>query len=232
MRFEENAFVSNPWAQYHTPKGTLFNVQIKYMENDINRRRTRNYATIVYRESAPKDWLVRLSEQCVRALVSPCHNRDKNDDGTLKKEHFHVVLMFDGVKTIEQAREVFDVINGIGVEPIKCLRAYARYLCHLDNEDKFRYNTDDVISFAGADYYSLINLATDKYSAISEMMDFCVENDIISYAQLLLYSKNNREDWFRVLCDNGTVTIVNFLRSRGWELREGIIYNTKGYVDE
>lgn len=202
------------------------------MENNINKRRTRNYACIVYPESAPKDWMIRLSEQCVRAIVSPCHDRDKNDNGTKKKVHFHVVLMFSGVKTIEQAREVFDIINGVGTEPIKCLQAYARYLCHLDNEDKFRYSTDDVITFCGVDYYSLINLATDKYSAISEMMDFCIENDVVSYAELLLYSKNYREDWFRVLCDNGTATIVQFLKSRSWELKEGIIYKLKGKVDE
>ena len=56
------------------------------------------------------------------------------------------------------------------------------------------------------DYQTMINLATDKYSAIGEMIEFCLQNGVVSYAQLLLFAKENRQDWFRVLCDNGTLT--------------------------
>ncbi|MCM1233786.1 MAG: replication protein [Ruminococcus flavefaciens] len=153
-------------------------------------------------------------------LISPLHDKDLNTDETLKKEHYHVMILFDGVKTIEQAKEVFEMIGGVGIEPIKCARAYARYLCHLDSDtsEKFKYNMEDVISCSGADYQSMINLAMDKYSAIGEMIEFCLQNGIVSYAQLLLFAKENRQDWFRVLCDNGTVTMVQFLKSHHWEM--------------
>ena len=72
-------------------------------------RRTRNFATVVYPESAPTNWKLVLQEQCVPALVSPVHDRDVNTDGTIKKEHYHVMILFDGVKTQEQAKEVFSV---------------------------------------------------------------------------------------------------------------------------
>lgn len=181
-------------------------------------KRTRNYATVVYPESAPENWKVLLSEQCIPAFISPLHNRDKNADGTTKKPHFHVMIMFEGVKTHEQAKQVFSIIGGVGAEPIKCTRAYARYLVHLDNPDKAKYAIEDIISCAGADYYSMINLATDKYTAIGEMIEFCIENSIVGYAELLLFAKNNRMDWFRVLCDSGTLTIVQFLKSHYWEI--------------
>ncbi|MCI6812971.1 MAG: replication protein [Lachnospiraceae bacterium] len=183
----------------------------------MEKRRTRNYATVVYPESAPENWKALLQEQCVPALISPLHDRDTNTDGTQKKKHYHVMILFDGVKTIEQAREVFSVIGGVGTEAIKCVRAYARYLCHLDNPDKVRYSMEDVISCSGADYYTMVNLAADKYSAIGEMIEFCIQNNVISYAQLLLFAKENRSDWFRVLCDNGTLTMVQFLKSKYWE---------------
>ena len=54
------------------------------------------------------------------------------------------------------------------------------------------------------------------------MIEFCIQNGIDSYAELLMYSKNNRFDWFKVLCDNGTVTIVQFLKSRYWEVHKYI----------
>lgn len=183
-------------------------------------KRTRNFATVVYPESAPSNWKMLLQEECVPALVSPVHDRDINTDGTIKKEHYHVMILFDGVKTQEQAKEVFSVIGGVGVEPVKSVRAYARYLCHLDSPDKVRYRTEDVISLSGADYNTMIQLASDKYSAIGEMIEFCIENSVDSYARLLMYAKNNRVDWFHVLCDSGTITIVQFLKSRYWEIHK------------
>ena len=97
----------------------MFNVHKENME----KKRTRNWATVVYPESAPKEWKALLQEQCVPALVSPIHDKDINADGTLKKEHYHVMILFDGVKTKEQAGEVFSVIGGVGIEPVKCARA-------------------------------------------------------------------------------------------------------------
>lgn len=184
----------------------------------MEKKRTRNYATVVYPESAPADWITLLQEQCVPALISPLHNKDINADGTTKKEHYHVMILFDGVKTIEQAGEVFSIISGVGIEPVKSVKAYARYLCHLDNPDKAQYDTTEVISCSGADYNIIISLATDKYSAIGEMIEFCLQNGVVSYAQLLLFAKENRNDWFRVLCDGGTLTMVQFLKSHYWEI--------------
>lgn len=65
---------------------------------------------------------------------------------------------------------------------------------------------------------AMISLATDKYSAIGEMIEFCIQIDIVSYARLLLFAKKNRQDWFQVLCDNGTMTIMQFLKSHYWEI--------------
>ncbi len=183
-----------------------------------NKRRTRNWGTLVYPESAPENWIDILEEMHVPALVSPLHNMDLTKDGELKKEHYHVMLMFEGVKTDEQVKELFSKIGGVGVEKINSAKAYARYLCHLDNPDKAQYNPDDVLYFSGADYDSMMHLASDKYKAISEMIDFCIENGIDSFATLIVYAKENRVDWFQILCDTGTLPIVQFLKSRYWEV--------------
>lgn len=71
-------------------------------------KRYRNFATVVYPDSAPPNWLDILSEHKVPAFVSPLHDSDVNPTGENKKAHFHVMLMFDGVKTLVQAKEVFD----------------------------------------------------------------------------------------------------------------------------
>lgn len=178
--------------------------------------RTRNYATIVYPESAPENWQEILSDQFVPAFISPIHDIDISPNGEPKKPHFHVIIMFDSVKTIDQAVSVFQKINGCGCEVVQSLRGYARYLCHLDHADKVQYDPQNVKALCGADYVATIGLVLDKYKAIGEMIDYCIDQNIVSYSDLLEYSRRERFDWFRVLCDNGTVVINVYLKSRQW----------------
>lgn len=181
--------------------------------------RTRNFATVVYPDSAPENWQEILSDQFVPAFISPLHDKDKNPTGEPKKSHWHVMLMFDGVKTIDQAAEIFEKIGGVGCEVVQSQRGYARYLCHMDNPEKEPYNAENVRQLCGADYNGSIGLVIDKYKALGEMIDYCDENGIVSYSELLKYCRMERFDWFRVLCDNGTVVMKEYLKSKLWTLK-------------
>lgn len=198
------------------------------MARDTKDKRTRNYATVVYPDSAPEDWMTILADQLVPAFISPLHDLDENPDGEAKKPHYHVLIMFDGVKTTEQAKEVFDKIGGVGLEVVKVIRSYARYLCHMDNPDKHQYSTSDVRALSGADYHSVIGLAIDKYEAIGEMIDFCDANNITSYAVLIEWARHNKFEWFRVLCDSATMVMREYLKSKKWSLDNKISLNPDG----
>lgn len=181
-------------------------------------KRVRNFATVVYPESAPEDWLSRLGNQLIPAFVSPLHDLDIDPYGEPKKPHYHVIIMYDSMKTFEQAQEVVNDIGGVGLEVVNSTRGYARYLCHLDNPEKIQYDKGFVKSFCGADYEATIGLSLDKYIAIREMIQFCRENGIVSYSELLEYAMDNKYAWFRVLCDNGTVVIKEYLKSHTWQI--------------
>ena len=183
--------------------------------------RARNYATVVYPESAPENWQDILSDHCIPAFVSPLHDKDVNPTGEPKKEHYHVVLMFEGKKSVEQVQEVFKTIGGVGCEVVKSLRGYARYLCHLDNPEKAQYEPSAVRCIA-SDYIGTIGLAIDKYVAIGEMQDFCEKYNVISFYKLATYARNNRPDWHRILCDCGSVFMREYLKSRQWSKEQGI----------
>lgn len=187
-------------------------------KNKSNESRTRNYATVVYPESAPSEWQRILDDTRIPAIISPIHDRDINQtaEKTPKKAHYHVIVMFSSVKTKAQAKAIFDQIGGVGCEAVQSIRGYARYLCHLDNPDKAQYDQAEVCCLNGADYYGAIEIATDKYKAISEMMDFCDDHGIISFYELMQYARKNRIDWFRVLCDSSTMVMKEYLKSSAW----------------
>ena len=186
--------------------------------------RTRNYATVVYPESAPSDWQDILAMQYIPCFISPIHDRDFNPTGEPKKAHYHVLLTFENVKTVKQAQDVFSKIGGVGCETVQSLRGYARYLCHLDNPDKAQYSIDDVISLSGADYNATIGLPTDKYKIISDIMDFVIQNGIYSFSELLEISRDEHYDWFRLLCDNSTVVVKEYLKSKSWTDKRKVEY--------
>lgn len=182
--------------------------------------RTRNYACVVYPDSAPEDWQSTISESKVSLFISPLHDRDINPDNTSKKAHYHVMAMFDSVKTKEQAKEFFDTFGGVGCEVVNSVRGYSRYLCHLDNPEKAQYSVDDVVSFGGADYMHAIGTQADKAKSIREMIAFIEENDIICFADLFTYASINRSDWFDTLINSGAYVIKEFIKSRTWKVHQ------------
>lgn len=184
--------------------------------------RTRNFATIIYPESAPDNWQDILMEYAIPAYISPLHDRDINPTGEPKKPHYHVMLMFDGKKSVAQVTEIFATIGGVGCQVIQSVRGYARYLCHLDNPEKAQYDTADVRSIS-ADYIGTIGLAIDKYTAIGEMQDFCECYDVNSFYALAKYARKNRPDWHRILCDCGSVFMREYLKSRKWSKEENCL---------
>lgn len=184
-------------------------------------KRTRNWETIVYPESAPENFIDILADQKVNFFVSPLHDRDVTPQGEPKKPHYHVLVMFDSVKDRAQAEEVFSYVNGVGCVRVNSLRGSTRYLAHMDDPDKAQYDPNDVIVHGSVDFFGIISLPTDKYDAIADMIDYVDRERIISYAQLLRHAKANNETWFRVLCDSGTLVMKEFIKSRTWEVQNG-----------
>lgn len=78
------------------------------------------------------------------------HEKDLSDDGHLKTPHYHIVLVFSGsyrVGTI--LKKIMDVFNGLNENQIsidKCssVSAQTRYLIHLDDFDKYQYDSVDI----------------------------------------------------------------------------------------
>lgn len=179
--------------------------------------RKRNWVFVVYPESAPENWREILTDQLVPGFISPLHESDENADGEQKKPHWHVMLTFRGLKSYEQVKEITDLLRAPSPQPCKDIRAYARYLCHLDNPEKAQYAPGDVQSLAGADYLETIKSAADTDTALSEMMDWCIEQGCYSFFALSNYARENRSDWFRVLTSSRTQFMMAWLRSYQWE---------------
>ena len=183
--------------------------------------RTRIFATVVYPESAPEDWRERLESQHVKAMVSPLHCNDVLPTGVLKKEHWHVLWRYEGVKTPAQAQELVDLIGGAGaVEVVADYRGYARYLCHLDSPDKAQYYPEDVQCFGGEDWAEVALSEAERTDAqLDEIEDWIDDTGCVSYVALCRYARKQRPDWTRCIRTH-TVHLSALIRSAYWEMNQ------------
>jgi hypothetical protein len=167
--------------------------------------KTRNWASVVYPESAPDDWQGLLADTHIPAFISPLHDRDIDDDGVVKKPHFHVVIMADGPITQKRANEIFAPLCGTqSSEYIKSLRGYVRYLAHLDENDllKAKYDPSEIVALNGADLSDMLRVSvSDKLKIIGEVINYCKDNEIVEFSALTTYAIAERPEWLPVIVE-------------------------------
>ena len=61
----------------------------------------RVWGFLCYPESCVSNFIEVLKDYHIPFLVSPLHSHDIENDGSLKKPHYHILLRFDGKQSFE-----------------------------------------------------------------------------------------------------------------------------------
>ena len=67
----------------------------------------RNWAFVVYPESAPSDWIEQLQLSGAQFAISPLHDKDLNATGEPKKAHWHVIVVYGSPTTESNVKEPY-----------------------------------------------------------------------------------------------------------------------------
>ena len=130
-----------------------------------------------------------LDEMVVPSLISPIHDSDVKEDGEKAKPHCHVISFWEQpqrynvVLSILQKGCGFDEVKYI--QPVANVRAMMRYLIHLDNPDKVKYNPRDVIEVAGAKY------VLEDETASEQVISYILDNHCDRMTKLLQHFTAN-----------------------------------------
>lgn len=184
--------------------------------------RSSRWATIIYPESAPADFLDKMKDLKVSFLLSPLHNSDINKDGTVKKAHYHAMFYFDSLKSRNQVSFMFEQFCGVGAECVQSATNYARYLCHLDDPDKAQYDPTNVIAY-GLDYAECSKNSDYKYEGIGGIIDYVLDNNVSSFASLLISLRKEKSPLFKAVCDNPYLvrSLISSLKQDFTETKSG-----------
>lgn len=143
---------------------------------------SRNFHLVLYPDSTTYDLLQVLSESVVN--YKPCskwafavHDKDINDDGTLKKPHYHVVL------ACKYPVRYKDVISSLGLpesamtlpdanSKTRTFRSMVRYLIHADSPKKYQYDVGIISSSFDVSSFFDDSSGDKSADAFKELLDF------------------------------------------------------------
>lgn len=179
--------------------------------------RSRVFAFIAYPESCEASRLDQLvADLHVQAAISPLHDSDYLEDGTQKKAHWHVMLIFTSQKMPKQVLTMLEPIGINHVEIVNDQRGYARYLCHMDSPEKFLYDVKDVETYCGYDYLSIVNqLTTEQKKAVRDaVLAFVRDFNITEYANLVEYCMSEGAPGWLDYVEGHTIFLNGYIRSK------------------
>ena len=192
--------------------------------------RSYNWATILYEESKNENFLQILSNSHIPCAVSPLHNQDVNANGELKKPHYHIIFHYNTLKSQKQFKEDIKQIGGVGGENIRDLRAYTRYLVHLDSPDKTQYSISDIVVFNGFEIEKFFK--SDKINVdegYTELVKIILTYGFSDFSELTIYLLNN-EPSLLYACRRSAYAINALLRSNAFRLQKEIKNKTNKQI--
>lgn len=185
-------------------------------------KRGRNWTIIVYPDSAPDNWEDLVKQDPV--AISPLHDKDVTAEGEVKKPHYHVVLSYKGNKSFEQIDEIARLLHAPIPERVNSLTGTVRYLTHMDDPNKYQYDSSDIRVYGGFDLESILALSTgDKRQMLREMIDFINEHEIVHLVDFTNYclSENAPAGWFEILTERNTLFLKEYIKSN-WQKNKNI----------
>lgn len=183
----------------------------------------RNWAFVLYPESAPENWRELLQQSGLPAVISPFHDKDKDPTGEAKKAHYHIILTYPGPTTYNAVKSFTDRLNQPIPQPLESVQGYYRYLTHEDNPDKYQYDKSDIVPVNGFDIHDYIEMSkTEAMKIIKDIQQVIITVDIREYSDLLDYLLEVNQEWWQVAV-NHTMMLNAYLKSRRYKLQqEGI----------
>lgn len=177
----------------------------------------RNWAMVLYPESAPEDWREQLRLSGLQVAISPLHDKDVNADGEPKKAHHHVILVYGSPTTYNNVKALCDRLNQPIPQPLEQVRGYYRYLTHEDNPEKAQYSKSDIQTLNGFDIREFVELTKSEVTkAKREILQLIRDNGITEYADLidiLMDGGEGTADMFDV-ASNNTLFFKAYLTSQ------------------
>lgn len=195
-------------------------------------KRARAWWGILYEESAPENWRQLIADSLVETLISPLHDKDILPTGEPKKPHYHVLISFKSPTTRSNAADLMEswgcVVQRHWPKPgepekfkVSDFKQAARYLCHLDQADKYQYPVAEVTSIGAIDYPTLVMSAADEDAMLDDIFEAMDNYFLDSYPKVVRWCRENNPEWKPIVYRKYTRQISEYAKGLHYEARQG-----------
>ena len=174
----------------------------------------RNWAFVLYPESAPSDWLEQIQLSGIMSAVSPLHDKDVDPTGEPKKPHYHVILVYGSPTTYNNVKSLTDRLNQPIPQPLEQVRGYYRYLTHKDNPDKYQYNDSDIITVNGFNIADFVEVTKSEVTEIKFILQTLIREKLFKeYSLFMDYVQDNYDRVYYDVASSHTIFFNTYIKS-------------------
>ena len=163
--------------------------------------KARYFTFLIYPESIPADWEMKLELLGVPVAVSPLHDKDLSnlEDQKYKKAHYHVIYVARNPVTAESVR--LKIKRSLGEKSVALVQIVIQsldnmylYLTHESKDaiakNKVKYSKKDIKLINNFDIDRYITLdVEDKDDMLNEVCDMIDEHDLANMRELRRFIK-------------------------------------------
>ncbi|MFS5316374.1 replication protein [Streptococcus agalactiae] len=186
-------------------------------------KRSNKWAFLLYKESAPENYIDILEEMQVPYILSPWHDQDVDKKtGELLKAHKHGALFFDSLKSYTQVSELLaeNLNTPKKVQIVLSPKGMLDYFTHAQNPDKTPYSAEDIESGAGFDLDQfLVEQQSGRF--INEVIDLINDYNFTEFQDLVIYARHN-DPRLLTLIMNRTYFFTKFIESKRYHASKHI----------
>lgn len=165
--------------------------------------KARYFTFLLYPESIPEDWELKLESIGLPIAISPIHDKDlsKVEGRKYKKAHYHVIYVAKNPVTADSVR--YKIKQILGEQSIAMVQIVVQslgnmylYLTHESKDaiakNKYKYNKKDIKLINNFDIDRYITLdVEDKDDMLNEVCDMIDEHDLANMRELRRFIKLN-----------------------------------------
>ena len=175
----------------------------------------RNWAFVLYPESAPENWRELLQQTGLQCVISPLHDKDIDPDGNPKKAHHHIILVYSGPTSFNVVKQLTESLKQPIPQALEQVRGYYRYLTHKDNPEKAQYSEDDIETINGFNIADFVELTKSEVNAYKrKLQELIIKLECYEYCDFMDFLLDSEMLTEYDIASNNTYFFEKYISSR------------------
>lgn len=164
----------------------------KAITDEEKKQKVRNFAVVVYPDSTTliASWRENLKALGHKAIISPIHDKDIDNNGLPKKPHYHVCVFRENATTWNSCVKTMSANVDSSIKYVEVLRGTIQasydYMSHKNAPQKAQYKEDDVVCLNGFNPFDYQKQSrSDKLNCTKEIYIYIENNTIEEFSDLI-----------------------------------------------